>query len=484
MKRFKTMLCFLVILQAALGGFSEKVDPVLSAGLDSIQPHDVYDYCKTMTLPKYAGRLTGHEGYTAAAKWAAAKFEQWGLKPLNQKEGYLQTYPSPHTIVEEAKMVLIHAKDNKKTELLPEKDFLPLLFSDSGDESAEMVFAGWGISAPELGYDDYEGLDVRGKYVLCFRGTPDRREPGFQKHDHHRFRMNRAKEKGALGLFYIYPSPLANPNGDWIEGFTPAIISEGVADKIFEEKGIKSRDLKRKMQASKKPSSFSLKSRMSFRVRSKHVSDSPGYNVVGYVEGSDAGLKKECLVIGGHFDHCGEHMGMLFPGANDNASGSAVVMEIAEAFSKLEKTPKRSVVFVLFGGEEMGLQGSTYFADHLPSQFDRVDGMFNFDMVGEGDGTRCAVAGKPDELKLALQQANTSLHVIKGISVVRSVGVRSSDYAPFFQKGAACISFSSNGPHLHYHLTGDTIYRINPDIMADIARLAFLSGYTWSDRTD
>jgi hypothetical protein len=482
MNRFKAILCLLVILIVAMDAFSEKADPNVSAGLESINPHDVYDYCKTMTLPKYAGRLTGHEGYTAAAKWAAEKFEQWGLLPLNQKEGYLQTYPSPHTIIDEAEMILISSQEDKETKLAAEKDFLPLLFSDSGENTAEMVFAGWGISAPELSYDDYAGLDVQGKFVLCFRGTPNRKESGFQKHDHHRFRMNRAKEKGALGLFYIYPAPLANPNGDWIGGFTPAIISEGVANKIFEEKGIKSQDLKKELLANKKPMSFPLKSRMKFRVRSTHYPDSPGYNVVGYVEGSDSLFKKECLVIGGHFDHCGKHMGMVFPGANDNASGSAVVMEIAEAFSKLNKKPKRSVVFVLFGGEEMGLQGSTYFANHLPSQFDLVDGMFNFDMVGEGDGARCAVAGKPDELKQALQDADTSLNILKGVSVVRSVGVRSSDYAPFFQKGAACVSFFSNGPHLHYHLTGDTIYRVNPDIMADIARLAFLSGYTWANR--
>jgi hypothetical protein len=484
MNRFRAILYLLVISFMAMGAYSEKTDPNVSIGLDSIQSHDVYDYCKTMALPKYAGRLTGHDGYTAAAKWAAAKFKQWGLMPLNQKEGYLQTYPSPHTIINKAEMALISPQEDKETKLTPEKDFLPLLFSDSGDHSAEMVFAGWGISAPELGYDDYAGLDVQGKFVLCFRGTPDRTESGFQKHDHHRFRMNRAKEKGALGLFYIYPAPLANPNGDWIQGFTPAIISEGVADKILKEKGLKSQDLKKELLANKKPMSFPLKSRMKFRVRSTHFPDSPGYNVVGYVEGSDPFLKNECLVIGGHLDHCGKHMGMVFPGANDNASGSAVVMEIAEAFSKLNKKPKRSVVFVLFGGEEMGLQGSTYFADHLPNQFDRVDAMFNFDMVGEGDGARCAVAGKPDELKQALQDADTFLNILKGVSVVRSVGVRSSDYAPFFQKGASCVSFVSNGPHLHYHLTGDTIYRINPDIMADIARLAFLSGYTWSNRVD
>ena len=104
--------------------------------------------------------------------------------------------------------------------------------------------------------------------------------------------------------------------GDWIQGFTPAIISEEVADQILKENGIKSQGLKKELQTNKKPKSFSLKSRINFRVRSTHFPDSPGFNVVGYVEGSDPRLKKECLVIGGHFDHCGEHMGMVFPGAN------------------------------------------------------------------------------------------------------------------------------------------------------------------------
>jgi hypothetical protein len=482
MNRFKVILCLFVILFMGMTACSEKAEMKTSRGLDSINHHDVYDFCKTMAMPEYAGRLTGHEGYTEAAKWAASKFEAWGLRPINEEEGYLQAYPSPHTIIQEAEMILGLPRDDKTQKLDPEKDFLPLLFSDSGDNEAEMVFAGWGISAPELGYDDYAGVDVQGKFVLCFRGTPDRSEPGFQQHDHHRFRMNKAKEKGALGLFYIYPAPLANPNGDWIQEFTPAIISEDVADKILKEVGQNSEDLKKELMASKKPRSFPLKARMKFRVLSTHFPDSLGYNIVGYVEGSDPDLKKECLVIGGHFDHCGKHMGMIFPGANDNASGSAVVMEIAQAFATLDIKPKRSVVFVLFGGEEMGLQGSTYFADHIPDQFDSLDGMFNFDMVGEGDGARCAVAGKPDELKKALQDADASLNILKGVSVVRSVGVRSSDYAPFFQKGAACVSFVSNGPHLHYHLPGDTIYRINPDVMADIARLAFQSGYTWANR--
>ncbi len=463
----------------------------IERALASIQPMDAYGYVKTLCLPRFAGRHTGHDGYTRAAQWAAQKFAAWGLKPISQKEGYLQAYPSPYTLVDQAEMTLL-LKDKKsegedkpafeEVELKPGTDFLPLLFSDSGDHTAELVFVGWGISAPELGYDDYAGVEVEGRFVLCFRGTPDPRDARFQEHDHHRFRMKTAREKGALGLIYIYPEPIAAPNGDWIEGFTPAMVSEKVADTILKEKSLNVKDLKSDLLTSKKPLSFPLEPRLRFKVASRHFPDGVGYNIVGYVEGSDPRLRKECVVIGGHFDHCGEHMGFLFAGANDNASGSAVVMEIAEAFSLLKRKPGRSVVFVLFGGEEMGLMGSTHFAGHLPPQFEKIDAMFNFDMVGAGDGAGCSVSEKPEELKKTIQEADKKVHILHRVGTIRGVGVRSSDYAPFFLKGAACASFSSNGPHLFYHQPEDTIYRINPEIMADIARLAFLAALAWADR--
>jgi len=157
-------------------------------------------------------------------------------------------------------------------------------------------------------------------------------------------------------------------------------------------------------------------------------------------------------------------------------------MEIAQAFASSKTKPKRSVVFVLFGGEETGLMGSTYFASHLPPQFEKIDTMFNFDMVGEGDGAGCAVSAEPEELKKVLEEADKHINTLRRTGLIRGVGIRSSDYASFYLKGAACISFSSNESHLHYHLQGDTIYRINPDIMADIAGPAFLTGYNWADR--
>ncbi len=489
-KRDLVFILGLITFLSAGPAAAEKLPADVQKAFNSIQPFDAYAITKTLASEKYAGRLTGHEGYTAAAKWAAGQFKQWGLRPFSRENGYLQPYVSPYVIVDKAEMILLLQEKSagaaepaiKEIRLQPEKDFLPLLFSDSGDRTAELVFAGWGISAPELGYDDYAGVDVAGKFVLCFRGTPDSGDRRFESHDHHRFRMKTAKIKGALGLIYIYDEIASNPNGDWIEGFLPAEINTKVADMILQEKGLAAADLKKDLTTYKKPLSFPLKAKAHLKVESRFFPDGIGYNVVGVAPGSDPGLSKECLVVGGHFDHNGNHLGLLFPGADDNASGSAVVMEIAEAFASLAKKPGRTVIFVLFGGEEKGLMGSEYFVEHLPPGFDKVDTMFNFDMVGEGDRAGIGYSADFPELKALLEEADAHVKTLRGAYPIRGVGVRGSDHAPFFQKGIPCVSFHSNGPHLHYHQTGDTIYRINPDIMADIGRLAFLAALARADR--
>ncbi len=479
MKIFNMFIAFLILASpGAVRG--ERLSKDEHRAYQTIVPMDPYDYCKKLASDEFAGRLTGDKGYTAAAKWAASKFKGWGLAPLDAKEGYLQPFPSPYTIVDEAEMTLILTRGEMK--LKAPDDFMPLLFAASGEATAELVFAGWGISAPALGYDDYAGIDPAGKFVLCFRGTPDNKNEAFEEYDQHRTRMRTAKDKGALGLIYIYDKPNAHPNGDWIEGFMPAMIGEPVADSLFAEKGLTCAALKKSLGETRKPDSFPLGSIVRYRVASRHFPDGIGYNIAGVIEGSDPKLRNECVVIGAHFDHCGSHMGMIFSGANDNASGSAVVMEIAEAYAALEKRPKRSIVFALFGGEEMGLIGSNYLAEHFPARFTRIAGMFNFDMVGEGDGASCGYTPEPPELLGALEDADLHVKTLRRKWEIKHVGVRSSDFAPFYLKGAPCVACFSNGPHLAYHETGDTIYRINPDILADIARLGFLASHQWANR--
>ncbi len=488
-KRMAILISLLAIVVGAASS-AEKLRPDVRKALDSIRPVEVYEINKTIASAKFAGRLTGSEGYTAAARWAAGLFKEWGLQPVSRENGYLQPYPSPYVLVDKAEMsFLIPEKQEgagepvtKEIKLELEKEFLPLLFSDSGSRTAELVFAGWGISAHDLGYDDYEGLEVKGKFVLCFRGTPDPSDRRFENHDQHRVRMKTAKDKGALGIIYIYDEIASNPNGDWIEGFTPAEISYKAADLVLKERNTTAEDLRKILTNFKKPLSFPLRSRVRLTVASRNFPDGVGYNVVGRLEGSDPKLKRECVVVGGHFDHNGLQVGLLFPGADDNASGSAVVMGMAKAFAKLAARPKRPIVFVLFGGEEKGLQGSEYFAGHLPPGFDKVDTMFNFDMVGEGARSGVGYSADSPELKALVEEADASVHSLAGTFPMRHMGVRGSDDAPFFRRGIPCVSFYSNGPHLFYHQTGDTIYRINPDMLGDVCRLAFLAAWTRADR--
>jgi hypothetical protein len=488
-KTRRVLVLALACLVLATALTAQAPDKKLQQGLASVSPAEAYDIVKTLARPEYRGRLTGDTGYTAAAKWAAKRLAAWGLKPISAKDGYLQPYPSPFTIIDRAEMTVLLPEGpsdpakpatTKEMKLVPEKDFLPLLFSDSGDHTAGTVFAGWAISAPGIGYDDYAGIDVKGKFVLCFRGTPDG-DPKYQPYDEHRTRMKTAQEKGALGVIYIYDEIAANPNGDLLKGFTPAEITPKVMDAILEETGSTTAELRKALTTWKRPISFPLRARIRLAVASRHFPDATGYNVVGWIEGSDPKLRRECVVIGGHFDHCGEHMGLLFPGADDNASGSATSMVAGKALAALGRRPKRSIVIALFGGEEQGLKGSTYFAAHVPGPFDKVAGMINFDMTGEGDGLWGAASAEPDGFRQALEAGGRTVGILRGLGTIRGVGVRGSDFAPFFLNGVPAASFGSNGPHLAYHQTGDTIFRINPDIMADAAKLAVLAAFAWAD---
>ena len=446
---------------------------------DSICGFSIYRTAHRLASDEFQGRLSGHAGYNAAAAWVADMFQSWGVKPADGQQGYLLPFPIQYTLVSDAAMSLFLPDETGETDfremtLEPEKDFLPLLFSDTADRTAEIAFIGWGIHAPELGYDDYFGVDVAGKFVMCFRGTPDPENTAYQHHDQHRTRMQRAKDAGALGLIYIYKEPIANPNGDWIEGFTPVNISFAAADHLLAERGSCSTSLRADLLKYRRPISFELRAKARIRVESTHVSQATGYNVVGYIEGTDLRLRDEAVVVGAHLDHCGTHMGLLFGGADDNASGSAVVIEIARALAENRIRTDRSVLFALFGAEEMGLIGSRHLASHFPDRFTTISHMINFDMVGAGDGSRCGYSASHTDLKELVEDVDRHVGTVRSMFPIRQLGVRGSDHAPFHAKGIPVLYFASNGPHLKYHTTGDTIYRINPHIMQDIARIGYL----------
>lgn len=504
----KTISLLLILALCGVVSYAaEELKPAVKKGLDTIQWQDVYSYDKALTSEEFAGRYTGTPGHYAMAKWVAGKFKEWGLAPINPKDGYLQSFPSPYTTVDKAEMsVFLPVKEEAKKEekkgdfppfekeapakpaVLKEEqlkiaeDFLPYISSGTGEATAELVFVGWGISAPEEGYDDYAGIDVKGKIVLTFSGSPFTDEE--KSYEFRRSARLKAKEKGAVGFLTI-AKPTGHPNGErWIEGFPSALLSEEVADRILAERKFNVADLKKDLQKYNRPISFPLQAKIHLAVVSQHHADGVGVNIVGILPGSDPTLKEECVIVGAHGDHLGKIGDILFPGADDNASGSAVVMEIAQAFAATKPRPRRSVVFALFGGEEIDIVGARYMAEHLPAPFKKVSLVINFDMVGEGSGARASCSPKPEELKQVILAADKQVKIISGeIRMSDPKRIGGTDHTAFaVLLKCPTAAFFSNGPHLYYHEPKDTIYRVNPDIMAQIARLAYLTAVQWADR--
>jgi hypothetical protein len=415
----------------------------------------------------FAGRFTGHPGYTNAANWALSRFKEIGLNAA------LQSYPSPYSIVDGGRLEVTVLQKRHVAGLLT--DFMPMLFSDAWHTKAASVFVGWGIHAPELGYDDYARMDVRGKFVLCFRGTPGGDQQQWANHDEHRTRIKVAMERGAVGLIYVYQRVLANPNGDRNPGFLAAMISDSFFDKFLGVEGTTTEALRRQLAETMRPASFPLEATVDLSVKARHFPKGEGYNVVAWHNGIDRQLAKECVVVGAHLDGTGDHFGKRYPGAEDNASGCAVVMEIAKAFSQNVNRNRRSVVFVLFGSEEQGGHGSKFFMDNLPAQFTKVVAFLNLDMVGIGTKANIGISEPMETHRTLLEKSDKNLNIVSDVGVIRTVGPRSGDIVPFFMQKIPLAAISSNGPRPQtlYHQPGDVPGLMQPDILENISRLMF-----------
>ena len=243
-------------------------------------------------------------------------------------------------------------------------DYLPGSNSSSGTVSAGLVYVGHGITAPELGYDDYKNVDVKGKIIILESGTPyTGNDPELAKwtpYAYHRYKFRNAVKHGAAGM--IYASKIANPNTVNIDGFIYAHVDTKIAEKLFADAGKDYKEVKKQLKNMETPS-FHLESNQTVTIKAetKYFPDARSCNVTGFIEGSDPDLKDEVVIIGGHLDGQGQMGDVIFPGALDNASGIADILGAAKALADSEIKPKRSVLFILIGGEECGLYGAKHY---------------------------------------------------------------------------------------------------------------------------
>ncbi|MEW6455867.1 MAG: M28 family peptidase [Acidobacteriota bacterium] len=456
----------------------------LLTSMHSISSNVLFDYVKELCSTKYEGRLTGTSGYNASAEWVISHFKKWGIKPAGDNGTYLQAFPNPYTLVFKGSEAYLHIPFKEKAELKKyyqyEKEYLPGSTSDSGEVTAEVIYVGYGITAPELNFDEYKGLDVKEKIVLVEREvpiSPEKEPEEFMKwrpYSFHQYKVKNAKDHGVAGMLYNY-GPLVNPNCTYLKNFILTYVGNTVMEDIFTGTGRKADETKKKIDEMRKPQSFKTGKIFTIKNLTENHPEGIGYNVIGYVEGTDPVLKNEAIIIGAHLDHVGM-CHVLMPGANDNASGIAVTLGVAEAIAKCPIKPKRSIIFLIFGAEEQGVAGSEFYLNHPFFPNEKILCFINMDGVGCGDKLRALAAKNfPDLWNYFEKSNNKYIHRIIEPTYFQNIARPRLDAAHFMGKNIPILSFSAFGAISYYHNSMDTPETITPEIMEDLAQLIFMA---------
>lgn len=457
-------------------------ETLLKQVMDSISDEMLLGYVKKLSSDNYAGRLTGTPEYKACARWVASRFEEWGLKPEGDDNTFLQSYPNPYTIVFVGGELSYNYRSRgswRKRKYVYEKEYYPGSQSGDGELRAEVVYVGYGIMAPELNYDDYAGTNVKGKIVLVEPEAPVSPDVNPELYKEWRpyslpeYKIKMAVAHGAKGM--LYNNLKVNPDIDYVPGFMVAQVGEAVAKDIFAGTGRGHTEVREKIKSTLKPQSFRTRKTFTIKNFTRHYPKGIGHNVIGLVEGEDPLLRDEVIILGAHLDHVG-FCYEIMPGANNNASGVAVLLGVAEAIAKSPIKPKRSVLFVGFGSAEQGFKGSKAYLDRPVFSKEKTVVFLNLDMVGSGDKLKALAAQNYPRLWGFVSEANDKFvkRTIESLAFSNLDRPR-LDASIFLNKGIPSISFSAYGAPTYPHTTKDTVRTINPKIMGDLARILYRS---------
>lgn len=419
---------------------------------------------EVLAAPGMQGRLSGTEGYRKAAEWVVSEVRKAGLRPPDDFRDYLQPFTHGLGGVESATLTLLAVegeKESKPAEAKLLEDWSPMVNGGSGDVTAEVVFVGYGFDAAPQGRDDYAGVDVKGKVVLVLRGEPETGD--WKEHRSTIARTRAAARKGAAG-FLLVDSPVTSTNVGISRDLPEAMVSEAFADRLLAGKKLTVAELK-KVLSKGGTASFGTGRQVRIAVKGLPWREVTTHNVVAVLPGSDPFVKGEYVLVGAHLDHIGDWP-RVNPGADDNASGAATLLEVARAAATLKARPRRSVVFVWFAAEEVGLRGAEHFASHPPKGLEKCLAVLNLDMLGAGNGLWIAGGENFPEIKAAMEAARDRLAPGFGLKSGLIRGEGRADHAPFFEKGIHAVSlFGSGGQHHGYHSPDDTVYFVTPKTM-------------------
>ena len=563
----------------------EKIVPVqetFKTGFDTISAKDSLAMLTFIASDLLEGRETGTRGFQAAAEYAASLFGLSKLKPLGDMQSrlfgmaqmlgrsqtqlkplentYLQEFPLVETVETSSTLSLeVRQGGSVRTHTFrPTVDYQGL--AALGDTlEGPVVFAGYGIGEKAVGFDEFKGIDVKGKIVMFIAGVPDflptdikakypmasgssmappEGGPAAKRVD----RLQDLRKRGAAAVLLVrgggrdidrWRSQMPRKSVDdeapiirkpyhrvslpgeieatpWTRSAV-VTITPGTADRILEAAGMKLEDLKKKIEASKKPASLEIPGTFVTMTSSLKTQTIRGINVVGVIEGSDPALKNEAVVIGAHLDHTGRWEDYIYNGADDNGSGSVGVLNLARAFAANPQKPKRTLVFCLWCGEEEGLLGSKYFVTNPPTLVKaKMVAYLNFDMMSRPyDEKSIAFAGRmmgfpygPDfikRIKLAnfvpvsypagaaygetIRGANqyVGLDVYVREAKRTDVGFGDSDHTSFHEAKIPWVwPFAAVTENLHQ--TSDSVDKVSGELMEKVSKLMYVIAWLTAEK--
>lgn len=469
---------------------AESSETILQNAIESLSSDRMLADIRTLSGPTFNGRQSGTKDDFESAWWVAQEFLSAGVRLPRVHNGSLiipfrtgkdgTTSGAMATLVPTATMssdsVLRIGQTNGLTAKQPGTDYLPIFDSPSADIQGQIVFVGYGIVDPPRGIDDYAGVNVNNCIVLFLRGKPEH----YPHHFSHADKVRIARERGAMG-YLTATGPILQPyevrrgvtgSPSAFYGQLPldlaipgAWISTALAQEILTTSKGELSDRLRALQErlNQSPASQAVESSQFASLRWKTVrQEGLLINVIGMLPGTGP----ETVIVGAHRDHFGRPGGILFPGADDNASGTAVILEVARALAKVELRPSRTILFISFSGEERDLLGSRLYTSRPIVPLNTTKAMINIDHAGVGNGR--LTVGVTGLEKDVLLEAGKTAGVHEKVDLYGFFP--GGDHVPFKEAGVPTVTVVSGGVHPHFHQPTDTIETIDPEILHNVAR--------------
>jgi len=450
----------------------------------NITHDELLEVTSRLTDDDFAGRGTGTGNDTLAAAYIRREFSKAKLKPFTG-DGLQRFSVNVSVEAGKANRLMINGQA-----LVPGTDFVPLALTANSALNAEVAFCGYGFMAANdsMQWNDYQGIDIKGKWVLLLRGYPESNPSAsaYSTLSTDRMKVMSARENGAAGVLLISGEEwdsadnLDKPSRSESSSGIPVMqVRRTVADTILKSSGVTLKELEKRAGSDLRPYSFMTSSTADGEAE-VITRDAITANVAMIIEGTT--MKDEYVVVGAHFDHLGmggqgsssriQDTVAIHSGADDNASGVALMIELAEKLAADKERPARSILFVAFSGEEKGLLGSKYFVENMGISPSAINLMVNLDMVGrmkEGNGVQVGGVGTAAGLRDTVLSFNDT--TLLSLSFTDE-GYGPSDHSSFYGKNIPVL-FITTGPHLDYHTPFDTYDKLNYSGMVRIGNLVY-----------